>query len=83
MNKPFLTFGSERGFFKHAVLEVFAFLRVLRAWFLPPSCRFFPSCSEYAVEAVQRYGVFRSLPVVLGRLFRCHPWHPGGIDFLP
>jgi putative membrane protein insertion efficiency factor len=47
---------------------------------LPPACRFYPSCSQYAMEAVQRYGVLRGLPMALGRLLRCHPFSRGGYD---
>ncbi len=43
-------------------------------------CRFHPTCSEYAVQAVARYGVWRGAARALGRLLRCHPFHPGGHD---
>lgn len=47
---------------------------------LPPSCRFVPSCSEYAEEAVERYGVLRGGLMALWRLLRCHPFSRGGHD---
>lgn len=50
---------------------------------LPPSCRFYPSCSEYAWQAVQRYGVWRGGWMATKRLARCHPFNPGGYDPVP
>lgn len=47
---------------------------------LPPSCRFHPSCSSYAIEAIERYGIVKGGWKTSGRLLRCHPWHPGGYD---
>ena len=48
--------------------------------FRPRSCRFYPSCSEYAVQALQRYGAARGSLMAVWRLCRCHPFHPGGYD---
>jgi putative membrane protein insertion efficiency factor len=50
---------------------------------LGPRCRFYPSCSQYAHEAVLRFGVLRGGYLALKRLGRCHPWHPGGFDPVP
>lgn len=50
---------------------------------LPPSCRFYPSCSAYAVEALEVHGVIRGTGLTLWRLLKCAPWHPGGIDPVP
>ena len=49
----------------------------------PPVCRFYPCCSDYAVEAVKRHGVGRGLGLAARRLLRCHPFHPGGFDPVP
>jgi hypothetical protein len=50
---------------------------------LPPACRFYPSCSHYALVAIRDHGVVRGGWLALARLARCHPWHPGGVDFVP
>ena len=50
---------------------------------LPPSCRFYPSCSAYAVEALTVHGAFRGSWLTLRRLGKCGPWHPGGLDPVP
>lgn len=48
--------------------------------FLPRSCRFYPTCSEYAIQAVARYGVVRGLLLAAYRILRCNPFSPGGYD---
>ncbi|MBV9695493.1 MAG: membrane protein insertion efficiency factor YidD [Gammaproteobacteria bacterium] len=50
---------------------------------LGPRCRFYPSCSHYAHEAILRHGVLRGGGLTLARLTRCHPWHSGGFDPVP
>jgi putative membrane protein insertion efficiency factor len=50
---------------------------------LGPRCRYYPSCSQYAKEAVLKYGALRGSWLAAGRLARCHPWHPGGVDLVP
>jgi putative membrane protein insertion efficiency factor len=50
---------------------------------LPPACRFYPSCSQYALLAIRQHGAVRGIWLGLCRLARCHPWHPGGVDFVP
>lgn len=48
-----------------------------------PRCRFYPSCSEYGIDALRRFGLVRGLWLTGARLVRCHPWHPGGVDPVP
>lgn len=48
--------------------------------FKPPSCRFIPTCSEYAVLAVKKYGAARGTALAIKRILRCHPFNPGGYD---
>ena len=49
----------------------------------PPTCRYYPSCSQYAVTALRRFGPVRGTWLALKRLVRCHPWTPGGVDHVP
>ena len=57
--------------------------RYLISPLLGPTCRFYPTCSSYAIEAIERHGVIRGAWLTLRRLIRCNPWHPGGVDMVP
>jgi hypothetical protein len=61
------------------VAALAAYKRWISPW-LPPACRFSPTCSEYARLAVLKYGFWRGCALGAGRVLRCHPLHPGGID---
>ena len=56
--------------------------QVLTGW-IPKHCRFYPSCSCYAQQALSRFGVLKGLRLSLARILRCHPFHPGGVDSVP
>jgi putative membrane protein insertion efficiency factor len=49
---------------------------------LPARCKYYPSCSEYALGAVRRYGILRGVTLAVWRLLRCNPWSHGGVDFV-
>ncbi|MBV9314208.1 MAG: membrane protein insertion efficiency factor YidD [Pseudonocardia sp.] len=67
-------------------LPLILFVRCYQRWVSPglaPCCRFYPSCSEYAVEALRLHGLLRGTALSVWRLVRCAPWHPGGVDPVP
>ncbi|MDR2629410.1 MAG: membrane protein insertion efficiency factor YidD [Spirochaetaceae bacterium] len=68
---------------RNLVLVLIRFYQKLISPHFPASCRYFPTCSAYAYEAVQKYGVFRGLVLSIKRILRCHPFHPGGYDPVP
>jgi len=49
----------------------------------PPSCRFYPTCSVYAYQAIDKYGIVKGGCLAISRLLKCHPFHPGGHDPVP
>ena len=62
---------------------VVALIAFYQRWLSPlglPCCRFVPTCSAYARESLKRHGLLRGLALAAWRLFRCHPFHPGGYD---
>jgi len=62
-----------------AVRMARAYKLIISPW-LPPACRFTPTCSEYAAEAIEHYGVLPGVIRAIARLLRCHPLHRGGFD---
>ncbi|MEJ2130127.1 MAG: membrane protein insertion efficiency factor YidD [Gammaproteobacteria bacterium] len=68
---------------KRAALGLIKFYQWTLSPLLGPRCRFYPTCSEYAREAIERFGVMKGTWLAFGRLLRCHPLHPGGVDLVP
>ncbi|MEN3039400.1 MAG: membrane protein insertion efficiency factor YidD [Candidatus Kryptonium sp.] len=73
---------------KRDILTQFAILLVkIYKFFIspifPPSCRFYPSCSEYSIQALSKYGFFKGSWLSIKRIIRCNPFNPGGIDEVP
>jgi len=69
-----------RGFTQTLGLKTLHVYKAVVSPWLPPACRFTPTCSEYASEAIQEYGLLRGITRAAARLLRCHPLHRGGFD---
>ncbi|MDD5219436.1 MAG: membrane protein insertion efficiency factor YidD [Candidatus Bipolaricaulis sp.] len=67
---------------KALIVSIRIYQRVISP-LLPQRCRFYPTCSQYAVEAIEAHGALRGSWLALRRLLRCHPFHPGGVDPVP
>ncbi len=74
---------SHRGLAGTVLVFLIRVYQTLLSPLLGPRCRFYPSCSHYAVEAIRRHGAWRGSGLALRRLLRCHPLHPGGYDPVP
>ncbi len=68
---------------KRLLLLLVQFYRSCISPLTPPSCRYYPTCSAYAMEAIERYGARRGAWMALRRILRCHPFHAGGYDPVP
>ncbi|PKQ29851.1 MAG: membrane protein insertion efficiency factor YidD [Actinobacteria bacterium HGW-Actinobacteria-10] len=67
---------------KIAVMLIRIYQKMVSPLF-PPSCRFTPTCSSYAITSIERYGAMRGGWMAIRRISRCHPWNPGGFDPVP
>ncbi|MEM9768736.1 MAG: membrane protein insertion efficiency factor YidD [Cyanobacteria bacterium P01_D01_bin.71] len=74
---------SVKSFIKTSLIWGIRGYRAVISPILPPTCRYTPTCSQYALAAIQRYGARRGTWLALRRITRCHPWHPGGYDPVP
>jgi hypothetical protein len=68
---------------KRLLIQVIRAYRYFISPLFPQSCRFTPSCSEYSMEAVERFGAIRGAALAAGRVLKCHPFHDGGYDPVP
>ena len=68
---------------KIVVLKMIQLYQIVISPILPNACRFYPSCSEYARQAVNKFGPSKGAALALKRVFRCHPWCDGGVDPIP
>ena len=68
---------------KKAFIALIRFYQTVISPLKPPTCRFYPTCSHYGLEAVQRFGALKGGYLTIKRILKCHPFHPGGIDPVP
>ncbi|MEW9502843.1 membrane protein insertion efficiency factor YidD [Jeotgalibacillus marinus] len=68
---------------KQVILLIIRFYQKIISPLTPPSCRFYPTCSHYGLEAIQKHGAFRGGFLTIRRVLKCHPFHPGGVDIVP
>ncbi|MFQ5707927.1 MAG: membrane protein insertion efficiency factor YidD [bacterium] len=65
---------------KHIAIALVKLYQVFISPLFPPSCRFYPSCSEYAVQSIKKFGLLKGVWYTAKRISKCHPFHPGGYD---
>lgn len=68
---------------KFIVISLVKFYRRFISPLFPPCCKYYPTCSTYALTAVERFGAFRGSLLAIWRILRCNPWSMGGIDHVP
>ena len=68
---------------KYLLLIPIKIYRRLISPLFPPCCRYYPTCSAYAMQAIERFGALKGLYLGIGRILRCHPWARGGVDEVP
>jgi len=68
---------------KQAALLAIRLYQLALSPFLGRQCRFYPTCSDYTREAIDKYGLLKGISLGGRRLLRCHPFHPGGVDYVP
>lgn len=68
---------------KKLLIAFIRFYQIFISPLKPPTCRFYPTCSHYGLEAVERFGAIKGGWLTIKRILKCHPFHPGGFDPVP
>ncbi len=68
---------------KHIFILLIRFYQRFISPLNPPTCRFYPTCSHYGLEAIRRFGALKGGYLTIKRILKCHPFHPGGFDPVP
>ncbi|MCM1226794.1 MAG: membrane protein insertion efficiency factor YidD [Clostridium sp.] len=68
---------------KYIMIGIIKFYKKCISPLFPPCCKYYPSCSSYALEAVRKFGFIRGVMLAVWRILRCNPWSMGGIDYVP
>lgn len=68
---------------KYILIGIIKFYQVAISPYTPSTCRFHPTCSAYGLEAVRRFGAIKGGYLTIKRISKCHPFHPGGVDYVP
>jgi hypothetical protein len=68
---------------KYIFIYIIKAYRIIISPFLPDACRFYPTCSAYSIEAIEKFGIFTGIWFSIKRILKCHPFHPGGYDPIP
>jgi putative membrane protein insertion efficiency factor len=68
---------------KYLFIGIIRFYQLAISPYLPKTCRYYPTCSQYGIQAFRKYGVMKGFWLTMKRISRCHPWHEGGYDPVP
>jgi len=80
---PWTALAKDGGIMRRIMIFLIRLYQIILSPFVGQHCRFYPSCSAYSIEAVEKHGVLRGMWLSIKRISRCHPWHEGGIDPVP
>jgi putative membrane protein insertion efficiency factor len=80
---PWTTLAKYGEKMRRIMISLIKLYQTILSPFVGQHCRFYPSCSSYALEALEKHGTLRGLWLSIKRVSRCHPWHEGGVDPVP